>query len=197
VEVVDLPAPITPVWLQAEPANLNFDEVAAKLALDSPQTAAESFYEEGRYEEATETLLPAEEEIADSPHYSLLARSLANQGKLNDALAWCDRWIAAEKLNHAAHYLRAMVLLEQRAADLAQASLLRTLYLQPDFVLAHFALGNLARGQGKDEEAARHFANTLRLLKKHRPGDLLEESDGLTAGGLVEAVKTACVAINT
>ena len=176
-----------------EAGRVEFEEVAPTEAFDSPQAAAESFYEKGRYAEATERLLPSETEVADSPRYSLLARSLANQGRLNDALAWCDRWIAAEKLNHAAHYLRAMVLLEQHAVDLAHASLLRTLYLQPDFVLAHFALGNLARSLGKNEEAGRYFANTLRLLKKHPPGELLEGSDGLTVGGLAEAVKAAAV----
>jgi chemotaxis protein methyltransferase CheR len=194
VEPEGMPTSTVPVGAEPGRPSLDFKEVAPKEAFDSPRAAAESFYEDGRYAEATETLLPAETEIADSPRYSLLARSLANQGRLDDALAWCDRWVAAEKLNHAAHYLRAMVLLEQGAVDLAHASLLRTLYLQPDFVLAHFALGNLARSLGKDDEAERHFANTLRLLRKHQPTDLLEDSEGLTAGGLAEAVRTASAA---
>jgi chemotaxis protein methyltransferase CheR len=194
VEPSGIPTSTAPAGVESWRPNLDFEEIFPKEAFESPQAAAESFYEDGRYAEAAETLLPAETDVADSPRYSMLARSLANQGKLSEALEWCDRWIAAEKLDHAAHYLRAMVLLEQRAVDQAHASLLRTLYLQPDFVLAHFALGNLARSLGKDDEAERHFANALRFLEKYQPTALLEDSEGLTAGGLAEAVRAASVA---
>ena len=44
--------------------------------------------------------------------FSLLARALANQGRLADAILWCDRWVAADKLDAGAHYLRAIVRLE-------------------------------------------------------------------------------------
>jgi chemotaxis protein methyltransferase CheR len=120
--------------------------------------------------------------------FSLLARALANQGVLADALAWCERWIAADKLDPASHYLRSAVLLERGDAEQARSSLQRTLYLQPDFVLAHFALGNLARGRGKCEESQRHFTNALRLLRGYAPNDLLPETDGLTAGRLTESI---------
>ncbi|NPC58154.1 chemotaxis protein CheR [Caenimonas sp. S4] len=120
----------------------------------------------------------------DSPAPAALARALANQGKLGDALAWCDRWIAADKLNAGAHYLRATVLLEQDEPEQARSSLQRAIYLQPDFVLAHFALGNLARVRNRPSEASKHFANTSDLLSRYQAGDLLAESGGLTAGTL-------------
>jgi chemotaxis protein methyltransferase CheR len=117
-----------------------------------------------------------------------LARALANQGRLADALAWCDRWIAADKLDPAAHYLRAVVLLERGDPVQARSSLQRAVYLEPDFALAHFALGNIARTGGKMDQADKHFANALGLLRKRRPNDLLPESDGLTAGRLIEFI---------
>jgi chemotaxis protein methyltransferase CheR len=113
---------------------------------------------------------------------------LANQGKLAEALTWCDRWIAADRLDAAGYYVRATVLLEHGNAAAARDSLQRAIYLHPDFVLAHFALGNLARGHAG--EATRHFRNALSLLARHQPDAVLPESDGLTAGRLRETITT-------
>jgi chemotaxis protein methyltransferase CheR len=155
----------------------------------APFVVAASLYEQGRYGEAADTLLVSFEEHQPEPHeLCLIARSVANQGQLADALAWCDRWIVADKLNAAGHYLRAMVLLERGHQDDARGSLLRALYLEPTFVLAHFTLGSLARSCDKYDEAEKHFANTLDLLGRLQPDDVLPESDGLTAGRLAETI---------
>jgi chemotaxis protein methyltransferase CheR len=166
--------------------------------LPTPYAMAVSLYEQGRYGEAADTLLAFCAEHTPEPDaFSLLARALANQGRLPDALAWCDRWVAADKLDAAAHYLRALVLLEHGHEDDARRSLQRALYLDPDFVLAHFALGNLARSRGTHDEADKHFANTLHLLARLQPDDRLPESDGLTAARLTETITTVTALRNT
>jgi chemotaxis protein methyltransferase CheR len=157
--------------------------------LHSPLAGAQMLYAQGRYDEAADTLLAALAQRAPEPaQLRLLARALANQGRLADALAWCERWIAADKLDPAGHYLRATILLEHGDPEQARASLQRAVYLQADFVLAHFSLGHLARGQGNTAAADRHFANALHLLQRCQSGDLLPESDGLTAGRLAETI---------
>jgi chemotaxis protein methyltransferase CheR len=120
----------------------------------------------------------------------VLARERANEGRHREALALCDEWILADKLNAAAHYLRANVLAEQGDAEQARSCLQRAIYLQSDFVLAHFALGNLAHAAGRHAEAARYFANTQELLTQYRDRDVLPESDGLTAAGLAMSLGT-------
>jgi chemotaxis protein methyltransferase CheR len=120
--------------------------------------------------------------------YSRRVRALANQGRLADALAWCDCWVAADKMEPAAHYLRAVVLLEQGEAGEARRSLRRALYLQPDFAMAHFASGALARAGGKQAQAQRHFAHAAGLLQRHPPHELPIESGGFTAGRLGELI---------
>ena len=117
-------------------------------------------------------------------------RALANQGQLQEALACCDRWIAADALDPASRYLRAVILQELGDPEQARRSLQQALYLHPDFVLAHFGLGNLARRVGKSTDAARHFANALALLEGRAPDDALSQSDGLTAGRLKEILKS-------
>ncbi len=126
--------------------------------------------------------------VPPAPAPATLARALANEGRLVEALAWCERWIAADKLDPAAHYLRGAILLEHGDPAQARASLQRAVYLQPDFVLAHFALGNLARSAGRPAEADRQFAHALRLLARLPPAELLPESDKLTAGRLTAII---------
>jgi chemotaxis protein methyltransferase CheR len=167
-----------------------------------PAAVAQALYQQGQYAEAAAMLtLLVEEAGLDAEHsaealivttsvFSLLARSLANEGRLTDARTWGERWIAADKLNARAHYLHATVLQELGERELARGSLQRAVYLQPDFSLAHFALGNLARAGGFASQATRHFRNALRLLHTRPADEVLPESDGLTAARLGEIIAT-------
>jgi chemotaxis protein methyltransferase CheR len=119
---------------------------------------------------------------------SRMARSCANQGMLSEALEWCEKAIAADKMNSAHYYLSATILQEQGRHDIAMQSLMRALYLDPDFVLAHFSLGNLHQSQERYREAQRCFGNVLLLLRKYPQDEILPEADGLTAGRLAEIV---------
>ena len=120
--------------------------------------------------------------------FSRMARALANQGRLPDALAWSERWIGADKIDPAAHYLHAMVLQEMGKSEAARHALDRAVYLKPDFALAHFALGNLARADARSSSANRHFANALHVLRGCPPDEVLPESEGLSAGRLMEII---------
>jgi len=122
----------------------------------------------------------------DAP--SSMARSCANQGQLSEALEWCEKAITADKMNPSHHYLLATILQEQGQHDIAIRSLMRTLYLDPDFVLAHFSLGNLHQSQGRYREAQRYFGNVLALLRNHPSDEALTEADGLTVGRLAEII---------
>lgn len=116
------------------------------------------------------------------------ARDCANQGKLAEALVWCEKAIVAEQLDPARHYLLATILQERGEAEAAAEALKHALYLDPDFALAHFTLGNLRLVQGRRQEAERHFANVLAALRGRCRDDVLAESDGLTVGRLAEII---------
>jgi chemotaxis protein methyltransferase CheR len=132
--------------------------------------------------------LPLAQQSAEHEMPSRMARSCANQGRLGEALKWCEQAIAADKMNSSNHYLLATILQEQGQHDIAIQSLMRALYLDPDFVLAHFSLGNLHQSQGRFRQAQRYFANVLALLRKHPQEEILPEADGLTAERLAEIV---------
>ena len=145
-------------------------------------------YEQGRYAEAeTQTHHWLLEHPEDVQAIVLMARIYANQGRLDEALAWGQRAVAADPLSLGSHYLFATIRQERGEIEEAVKSFKRVLYLDPDFAPAHFALGYLARGR---RGADRHFANAVAILRRYRPEELLPESDGLTAGRLLKMVET-------
>lgn len=123
--------------------------------------------------------------LAELPDNVADARRLANEGRLDEALAACDRALAVDRLVAAHHYLRGVILQEQGAPEEAIAALKRALYLDHDFVMAHFALGHLMLRQSRSREAARCFANAHSLLRNCAPEAVLAESEAITAGRLL------------
>jgi len=179
--------PLSPV-IPSAPRHLASAEVSA--AIDVYKDAA-TLHSEGRYAEAVETLKPALASAPGDPALlRLLAHSLANQGRLSEALDCCARWIAADKVNSFGHYLRAVILQEQGDMEEAIQSLRRAIYVDPDFVLAHFALGNIARSRGRLGEADKQIAITRQLLSTYAPQDVIPESEGVTAGQLSEMINS-------
>jgi chemotaxis protein methyltransferase CheR len=149
------------------------------------------FYEQGRYEEAAVKLLTLlAQDPRDAKAAALLARVYANQGKLDEASRCSEQAVAADRLNPSCHMLQATILQEQGAILEAARALQRALYLEPNLILAHFALGNIARRQEKLREAARHFANARALLGAYTPEQVLPEFEGMTAGRLMEIIRS-------
>jgi chemotaxis protein methyltransferase CheR len=131
---------------------------------------------------------PLKKRPVRQPDASAMARRCANEGRLEEALAWCTRAIASDRMNPGLNYLRGTILQEAGRIEEAVISLKRVLYLDPDFVLAHFLLGNLARDHGRPVQSAKHFENALELLCGYRQDDVLPESGGLTAGALAAMI---------
>ena len=152
-------------------------------------------YEQGRYAEVGEKLVgPLKQEeqqaVPSTPAMILLIHSYANQGSLNQAVEWCRRAIEADQLNPRFYYLLATLLLEQGQENEAVLALKRTLFLDAGFILAHFALGNIARRQKRVRVSRKHFQNALRLLHQYPHEEIIPESEGLTAGRLSELIST-------
>jgi chemotaxis protein methyltransferase CheR len=128
------------------------------------------------------------EQDSDLQRLARRARALADIGHHTEALICCDQWTGADRLNPAGYYLRAVILQEQGRLEQARMALQSALYLDQDFVLAHFALGCLARRCGRDAQSRRHFANVQQLLRRRQPDAPLAGADGLCARRLAEIV---------
>ena len=130
------------------------------------------------------------EEIPAPKQMGETARDCANKGELGQALEWAEKALAADRLDAGLQYLRGIILQERGAGEEAVLALKRALYLDPDFVLAHFALGNVEVQRQRRREADRHFANALGLLARYGPGDVIPQSDGLAAGRLKQIIES-------
>ena len=121
-------------------------------------------------------------------HYQL-ARLEANAGRLAEARQWAELALQLDLLCSEAHYILGLIHQEQGETEQAIARFKKVLYLDPDFVLAHFGLANLYQKTGQTIEAARHGAHTIRLISKLPPDSILPGSDDLTAGHLLAMVR--------
>lgn len=143
------------------------------------------------------------------------AHRAAGAGKLEEALEFCDRAIAQDKMKARYYYLRASILLERKAPDEgnakpdnqgqtgqenyereAEAALRQALYLEPDFALAHFVLGNLERRRGRTQQARREWLNALRVIE-NLPLDTPLDGDELTAGHIAAFIERALLSLDT
>ncbi|MGQ9920340.1 MAG: CheR family methyltransferase [Desulfobacca sp.] len=124
----------------------------------------------------------------DAAAMAALARHYANLGQLAEADLWGEKAICQDCLNPHYYYLRAAILVEQNRPAEASQLLKQALYLQHDFVLAHFSLGRLALEEQRLPEALRHFNNALFILNNCADEDPVPAAEGLTMGALRQVV---------
>lgn len=150
----------------------------------------EQLCHQGRYEEARTRLLALAALHPDESRASaLLAKCCANLGLLDEAVAWCERAQAIDKLDAGLCCLLADIHQQQGDEDRAMRALQRALYLEPDNALAHFSLGNLIRRRDRGARAERHLRTALELLDKCPDDQVLAGSEGLTAGRLAQILR--------
>ncbi len=119
------------------------------------------------------------------------ALALANKGELSKAMAACDLSIAADGADAGARFLRGMIAIEMGMLDEARRALEQAIYLDPDFVMAHVSLGSLAGRLGRTRQSRRHLRAALHLLSRLPPGAAVSDAAGLTAGRIIEAIRSA------
>jgi chemotaxis protein methyltransferase CheR len=149
-------------------------------------------YRRGDYAEVCRRSADLQNRDADYAAAALTAaRACANLGKLDAALAWTEKVIARRRLDPEGHYLRAMILDEQGRAREALDALRTTLFLDPGFLPAYVAVGNICRAAGDRGQADRHFRNALVLLERYGDDDPVPHAEEMRAGSLREAVMAA------
>ena len=155
-------------------------------------------YNHGDYFRATEKLLTLFSENHSNPpgflmkteSMILLAKSYANMGQLAPAREWCEKAIDTEKLNPEIYYLLSTILQSDRKMDEALKALKQSIYLDPEFIMAHFTLGMLQLQKDMAPEGRKSLQNALALLNMRDPEDIPPFSEGMTAGRLIETLKS-------
>jgi chemotaxis protein methyltransferase CheR len=139
--------------------------------------------------------LPPPEDSSATKIFAI--RLLANQGYLSEALTLCNEAIESEKLVSGFYFIRASILQEMDRSPEAIASLKKSIYIDPDYVMGHFTLGNLFNQQGNTRNAKRHFKNVLDLLEKCTNDDIPSESEGLSVKYIREIILANMETIRT
>jgi len=119
----------------------------------------------------------------------LLAKSYANMGDIANALKWCEKAIAAEKLNPEIYYFRSTIYQSMGDNKASIRALKQALYLDPEFVMAYFSLGLILQTENRSPESKKNMENALSLLKSKEPDEILPYSEGMTAGRLMDTIQ--------
>jgi len=171
----------------AAPSEISFVVVAES---DSIKRAMD-LYNAAQYTECKRLLVDivqAEPENVEA--ITLLARTKANVGDLNEALKWLDKAIEIDKVNPTVHYLRGVMLHSLGKNSEAIQSLQSALFLEPNFPIAELLLANLFAQSGKLKRASKHYSNCLAQFEKTDANQIIPESDGMSAGCLASVVQT-------
>lgn len=135
-----------------------------------------------------ETIFPVKAEQPEPRQIELMARSLANQGKLKEALAIIEEAIGLDKCNPTPHYLKALILQELGNLSDAISALRKSIFLDPNYILPYFSLATIAKHQSKLKDADRYVSIVLSLLKNYSEEDIIPGSEGMTAGRMMESL---------
>jgi chemotaxis protein methyltransferase CheR len=108
------------------------------------------------------------------------AKEAADSQQWDEALALLDSLTRSHPLNDSAHYLRALIYLEQANFPKALGALRQTLYCNPNFILAHYTLGELYHRMGHTVSAKHEWQITQNLLAGLAPEHLIPHSSDLS-----------------
>jgi chemotaxis protein methyltransferase CheR len=114
------------------------------------------------------------------------AHAYADMDDFDAALSACQRALAINTLLPEARYI--LGLIYQREGDVVQAisEFKRTIYIDPDFALAHMNLGTIYKSQQQWEMAARSYENAVHAQYKDPDGAWRQFLGGFQADLLVK-----------
>lgn len=151
-------------------------------------------YQSGEYHKVIEELETyLSEQKCDVTEYlsliKLLIKSLVNTGKLEQAKYWCEKSLSEDMTNPTLHYLHAAIFQEFNCMEEAIASLKKAIFLDGNFSIAYFTMGNILLTQDDFFEARKHFRNVVITLDKLDDETVVPEAEELTSGRLKEIVE--------
>lgn len=128
----------------------------------------------------------------------LMARTWADQQRSAEAEDWLQRALLLDPNSATAYWLTALLAQQNGTPKAALVALQKSLYLEPDFILAHFHQARLLRTEGRLGASDKALQICRQLLQQHPQEALLPEGDGLSCGQLLRLCeqlvedRTAC-----
>ena len=97
------------------------------------------------------------------------ATAAANLGNLDQASSLCEQALKLDSVNKHAHYLSAIVSMELDQSDAAEAALRKVLFLDAQFLEAHYQLGLLQLRNGRQTQGMKSLKNALQIAERGNP----------------------------
>ncbi|MDP2761180.1 MAG: CheR family methyltransferase [Sideroxyarcus sp.] len=174
-----LPAPAAPV--SAPPVALEPESIDARIRI---------LLREERWNEAMAAITQYMDIHGETP--AMLqhrAKALSNRGESLQAVQLCQRSIELDPLNHHTYLIMALALLELNRMQDAESALRKVIYLNRDFIEAHFHLALLQLRLGKVKLGLKSMENALSAAGRTDPERELHHAVGMTVGRFAEVVK--------
>ena len=124
-------------------------------------------------------------------------RSVANQGRLNEAGELCARALELHPLSAERQYLHATLLAEAGWHGDAAAASRRAIYLDRTFVMGHLLLGDALTRTGDPAAARIAFTNVLHLLANTEGDEVIAAADGVPAARLRQVAELRLRTLST
>ena len=131
--------------------------------------------------------------VAPQPTESLLTRirALADAGDTAQAWRALGEALAADPTDAGLRFYEGLLALGLGREPEAERAFRGALFIDRDFVMAHYQLGLFLNARGRPRPARRALDNALRLAQGMPPQAVLPEGDGVTAGEMVGVIRLA------
>ena len=160
-----------------------------KLTSEALLEQAKQFAEKRKYNQAIERFrMYLNKNPDDADVWFQLARMYANSGDLSHAKEACNSAIHCDPLLVEAYYIRGLIYEENGELELAIQDYKKTLYLQSDFVLAHYHLSMVYLQIKDEQQAERHRVHAIRILSRRLGDEILSGADDLTVEQLLAMI---------
>lgn len=128
--------------------------------------------------------------------YFTLSKCYANVGELQLAETYIQNALNYDKVNKIFYYFSGMIYLEMNNMKKAIEELKKSLFIDPDFLIANFSLANIYNSEEKYIDAKKYYKIVLKLLNNtEKKFQLLEEEFGLSIENMEILVKKALESI--
>jgi chemotaxis protein methyltransferase CheR len=150
------------------------------------QTMVMSFIHHGKWHDALRAIDNYKKQKTDTFILNAKATILANLGNLEDAIKLCEESIKMDPINIQTHFILAMSLVELNEMKSAEDELRKVIFLDKNYVQAHFQLGLLLLRIKKHDMGIKCLQNALMIAKSSNQTEPVSGFDELTYGKLSE-----------
>lgn len=121
------------------------------------------------------------------------ARHLADSGEAARAIELLSELIQKETTDPELYYLRGLAYIHTRDLSSAESDLKKSLFLEPDNVVAYIALASIAKERGNESEMKKHYSNALHFLSKIEETAVVPGSNGIPAKAMRDMISSLMV----